>query len=114
MKVKLKQSFEQLLGKDSNQYTEQVRKDRWNKWKELAIKNGDKELVEAWSSLEACDDCIHINKEEAWCNLQGLPCTVNPILSFRMGMVGMACMGAGKEKAGQQELEFKEETDLPF
>jgi hypothetical protein len=111
-KVKLKSPFKEILGETPEDFTEQQRKERWNTWKELAIKKGDQELVDMWSDISACEDCIYIDKKEAWCNLQQLPCTVNPILSYRMGMVGMACMGAGKEKAGQQEIEFS--NDLPF
>lgn len=113
--VKLKSSFEEILGKNADFYSEDVRKDRWGKWKALALKKGDKELVEVWTNIEACHDCYHINEKEAWCNLQGLPCTVNPILSFQMGIVGMACMGAAHTKKGQQELQFENDNnDLPF
>jgi hypothetical protein len=33
----------------------------------------------------------------AGANLQGLPDTVNPILTFREGMIGMTCMGLGRD-----------------
>lgn len=106
MGFNIKDSFEKILGKNNAEYSEEERKQRWNKWKELAIKNGDPDLVESWEDQSACESCIHLNKNESWCNLQGLPCTVNPILSFRMGMIGMACMGAGKQTSGQQTIEF--------
>ena len=35
-----------------------------------------------------CYDCKHRNG--AWCDLQGLPCTVNLILSFRRGLIGIS------------------------
>ena len=58
-------------------------------------KLADKAVAEYWQDAEACDGCIHISGD--WCRLQELPCTVNPILTMRHGMIGMACMGAGKK-----------------
>ena len=71
------------------------RKQRWEAWKQAAIKKGDQNIVERWETAEACEGCKHL--DGFWCNLQGLPCTVNPILTFRHGIIGMACMGAGYE-----------------
>jgi hypothetical protein len=51
-----------------------------------------------WLSHE-CHGCKHRNG--AWCGIRGLPCTVNPILTFRHGLIGMACMGAGRDDADQ-------------
>jgi hypothetical protein len=103
--VTLKSSFEEILGKDANQFTEDVRKERWQQWQQIALKKRDgKDVVDSWTDCSACEGCIHLIKKEAWCNLMGLPCTVNPILSFRMGMVGLACMGTGREEKTQLEL----------
>jgi hypothetical protein len=104
-KVTLKSSFEEILGKDHSQFTEDIRKERWKQWQEIALKKKDgKDVVESWLDTSACRDCLHLDKKESWCRLMGLPCTVNPILSFRMGMAGMACMGTGYEKNNQLNL----------
>jgi hypothetical protein len=95
--VKLKSSFEEILGVDNTQFTEEQRRQRWNEWKALAVQKGNKDLVESWSETEACQGCIHLNENESWCESMGLPCTVNPVLSFRMAMPGMACAGANKQ-----------------
>jgi hypothetical protein len=71
------------------------RRQRWDRWRAEATKRGDANIVERWETAEACDGCKHL--DGCWCDLQGLPCTVNPILTFRHGMIGMACMGAGYE-----------------
>lgn len=107
MKVTLESSFEEILGETSKVYSQQERKERWQQWKDLAISNGEKELVEDWIQTEACKNCIHLNQKQAWCNLQELPCTVNPILSFQDGIIGMACMGAGfQEYPTQMKMEL--------
>jgi hypothetical protein len=104
-KVTLKSSFEEILGKTAEEYPEEVRKQRWEEWKACARKKKDgQDTIDSWSDQTACVGCIHLNKEQSWCNAMGLPCTVNPILSFQMGMVGMACMGTGYEAQTQLEL----------
>jgi hypothetical protein len=70
-------------------------------WKAAALQQGEKEIVEFWDSCEGCDGCKHL--QGTWCDLQGLPCSVNPILIFRYGMIGIACMDAGYETAATQE-----------
>lgn len=95
MKVKLKMSFVDILGENDERYGESERKKRWEEWKALAENNGDIELVRFWSDSSSCIGCVHLN--ESWCDLQGLPCTVNPVLSFNHALPGMACMGVGKE-----------------
>jgi hypothetical protein len=103
--VTLKSSFEEILGENNTRFTEDQRKERWKQWQQIALKKKDgKDLVSSWLDQTACHGCIHLNKEQSWCNAMGLPCTVNPILSFRMGMVGMACMGTGYEASSQLEL----------
>lgn len=103
--ITLKSSFEEILGKDAKVYTEDQRKERWEQWKVIALKKKDgKDVVESWSDMSACANCIHLDTQKAWCNAVALPCTVNPILSFRMGMVGMACMGLHHEEKTQLEL----------
>jgi len=94
----LNASFEDILGKKASTFPEGVRRQRWAAWLRAARRDGSKgrKLAKAWMSHE-CHGCKHRNG--AWCDLQGLPCTVNPVLTFRHGMVGMACMGAGREEA---------------
>lgn len=95
--VSLKSSFEQILGKNSTEMPEQARRIRWATWFKLSRKRGDegREIAKAWLNPEDCFGCIY-RRGRAWCDLKGLPCTVNPILTFRKGMLGMACMGMGK------------------
>jgi hypothetical protein len=97
--ISLKSSFKEILGENSETFTEDQRKARWEQWKNIAIAEGEKELVNMWSNTEACEGCIHL--KDKWCESQGLPCTVNPILSFNDGVIGMACMGVGKEENNQ-------------
>ncbi len=85
-------SFEQILGKDQNEYILSERQRRWDK----AMSKMDKETKEAWEDTSVCHACKHLS-EDGWCELHGLPCTVNPVLSFSLGIPGMACMGLGFE-----------------
>jgi hypothetical protein len=84
-------SFEQILGRNKDDYTHDERKRRWNK-----VMSTSKKMARRWSDTTACNGCIHL--KDAWCDLQDLPCTVNSVLSFRCGIIGMACFGAGKVK----------------
>ncbi|WP_141638401.1 hypothetical protein [Leptospira weilii] len=90
----MESSFEVILGKKSEDYSNEVRQERWTYWKQIAFEK-EPWLRKVWANVEACGGCVHLNK--SWCNLQGLPCTVNPIVSFRTGFPGMACMGTGYE-----------------
>ena len=83
--VTLRISFEDLLGQDCKAMPEATRRERWNAWKAL-----DAEAAEWWEPSE-CAGCRHLMGD--WCDLMGLPASVNPILSFRAGMIGIACMG---------------------
>lgn len=38
-----------------------------------------------------------MHRRGGWCVLQGLPCGVNPVLTMRHNIPGMACMGIGRE-----------------
>lgn len=68
----------------------------WLNWLNITKKK-DRLMYEVWSDLEGCFGCKHLNKKNIWCKLQNIPATINPILTLRLGIVGMACMGAGKE-----------------
>ena len=98
--VELTSRWFQILGNKRNEIPENIRRDRWEQWKILAHNDGradsfGKEMVEYWTDTSECHDCKH--RDIDWCQLQGLPCTVNPILTFNEGIIGMACMGLGKE-----------------
>ncbi len=86
----LHSSFEQILGRNNQEYTLEERKERWNK-----VMNLDEDMKEVWSDTETCNSCKHL--KDNWCSLVGLPCTVNPTLTFRHGIWGMACQGVGFE-----------------
>ncbi|SFO05244.1 hypothetical protein SAMN05421741_11842 [Paenimyroides ummariense] len=95
-------SFEQILGKNPEDYSPEVRKLRWEKnMTELAKENPD--LADYWryGSEESCSGCIHRDTSaNHWCTLQELPCMYNPVLK----MLGMACYGAGKTISVQYDL----------
>jgi hypothetical protein len=94
-------SFVQILGKKPEDYTEEERKVRWNK-----IMSLNNSMRKRWSETYVCTGCIHLNEKESWCNSQGLPCTYNPILTPSTGMIGMACMGIGREEHQQLKLDL--------
>lgn len=68
----------------------------WLNWLGIA-REKDSLIYEAWSDLSCCFGCKHLNEKNIWCKLQNIPATINPILTLRTGMVGMACMGMGRE-----------------
>jgi hypothetical protein len=107
-RVSLKISFEDLLGKKQSVLTEEQRKVRWAKWVSLA----GEEAASWWMDCEGCEACIHLDGH--WCKLQGLPATVNPYLSFRHGMPGMACMGAGKQVVQPGLFDELSQPSIPF
>jgi hypothetical protein len=105
--VTLKISWHDLFSKDM---PEEIRKERWQTWKKLAIKNGDKDLVGYWTDISACYKCDQRKKD--WCNLQGLPVTINPYLTMDYGILGMACMGLYRSNDYQPDLfDFWEEKE---
>ena len=99
-------SFEQILGKKPYHYSENERKERWFK----VMKLSSKYEREWWTDTSGCHGCGHLDANQSWCNLQGLPCTVNPITSYQAGMLGMACMGLGYQEAWPDL--FKEEDAI--
>jgi hypothetical protein len=47
--------------------------------------------------------------DKDWCLRAELPCTVNPLLTVKHGMMGMACMGMGYDDGiNQMEFDFTE------
>lgn len=86
----------QLFGKTGQDMPEDTRRARWEEWKGLLIADGEQEIADRWSKdhvEETCAGCRH--KDGDWCKLVGLPCNVNPVLTFSRNWVGMACRGAG-------------------
>lgn len=104
-------SWFDLLGKNKNDMPDNIRRERWDIWKEKVLMNGDFDILEYWTNNEPCGHCRHLSGD--WCTLMEIPVTVNPILTMREGIIGMACMGTYKEEPGQRELEF-ENNELPF
>ncbi|MDR1562277.1 MAG: hypothetical protein LBS54_04210 [Dysgonamonadaceae bacterium] len=99
-------SFEQILGRKDDEYTPDERKRRWNK-----VMSFNKGMKQIWADCSGCYGCLHLNEKEAWCNCVDFPCTVNPILSFRYGMIGMACMGTCMTK---REPDLFDDDDCVF
>jgi hypothetical protein len=62
---------------------------RWAVWLRLARRK-DREQAVMWARGHECHNCAH--RRGGWCVQIGLPCTVNPILTVRHGMIGMACI----------------------
>ncbi|WP_372935222.1 hypothetical protein [Mariniphaga sediminis] len=85
-------NFHDVFGDSINAYTEEERRQRWDAYKKVIGPRQSK----MWHDLEACAGCIHIDEKEAWCKDMGLPCTINPHFGF--SMLGMACMGLGREE----------------
>ncbi|MDR2020489.1 MAG: hypothetical protein LBQ14_06970 [Treponema sp.] len=74
---------------------------RWDEWKRLALAAGEKDLINLWTDTEACRGCKYLDKD--WCLQAELPCTVNPYLTVKHGMMGMACMGMGRDDGTKQQ-----------
>lgn len=95
--VTLKISWEDLFAIEARDMSAAVRRQRWAQWLRLAKANGEEWLLAFYrGDLSACNGCIH--RRGSWCTLQALPCVVNPILTVRHSMPGMACMGVGYEQ----------------
>jgi len=95
--VELESSFEEILGSRQSEMSEAIRRYRWARWLKLARRE-DKGRVKCWMEPEGCKDCIN-HRGKAWCSEFALPCTVNPIVTFREGVLGIACMGFGYQRA---------------
>ncbi len=95
--------WEELFGKTQADMPDDVRRTRWEEWKALCAKQPDgKEVVERWTTCDdTCLGCVY--RQGDWCASQSLPCTVNPVLTFKMNFEGMACMGTGY-KPGQMNM----------
>ena len=82
----------ELFGEKPSDMDAKTRRERWEEWKQLGLRESP-ENVEEWSTPEElCQNCQH--RDGDWCTAIALPCTVNPILTFRFGMLGLACEGA--------------------
>ncbi|MDG9928508.1 MULTISPECIES: hypothetical protein [unclassified Pseudomonas] len=88
--------FADLLGDKMLTISTPERRARWAEWLRLARAAGSAAVARAWSDNRDCQGCKHLRG--AWCRLQELPCTVNPALSYRTGLPGLACCGAGREE----------------
>lgn len=93
----------ELFGESGKDMSEKNRRRRWEEWKALLIADGEQGMVDYWAKdnlEETCSGCIH--RDNDWCKYNGLPCNVNPILTFRAGIIGMACMGLGYQSKPEQ------------
>lgn len=80
------------------------RRQRWACWLRLVRKSAQPELATFWAREHECHDCLH--RSGGWCQLQQLPCTVNPILTFRTDYPGLACMGLGRKRKAPEQLDL--------
>ena len=90
-------SFHQILGKSPKDYTPEERKNRWKRNMELLKEIGCDDSVEYWNDISCCESCQFLDKKDAFCKSFGLPVTYNPITTHDTGMIGMACMGIGRQ-----------------
>lgn len=105
--VQLTSRWHDIFGEKSDDIPDAIRRERWEQWKQISIEAGKKDSVDWWSgemSIDGCLECQH--RDTDWCNLAGLPCTVNPITTFQYGDIGMACMGTGFKAKEPVQLEF--------
>ena len=102
--VKQKTTWHELFGRKQFDMPDRLRRERWEQWKALTNAVGDKDIVEQWADTSDCNGCMHLDKD--WCKYAHLPCTVNPILTMVMGMIGMACQGVGYEAIPKQQTLF--------
>jgi hypothetical protein len=88
----------------------EVCRQRWEEWKRLATDAGEKDLVNIWTDTEACRRCKRLDGD--WCLREELPCTVNPYLTVKTGIMGMACMGMGYDDGINQGELFLNQGEL--
>lgn len=108
--VTLNDNFYDLFGRKKEELNESERRHRWAAWLRL-VRRKDRDCADYWRTVEACVErgkCRHLRG--TWCELQGLPASVNPILSRRLMFIGMACMGMGYEPEGEAMSEEPAET----
>ena len=84
-------------------------REHWVQWLRLAERDAP-ECYEMWSDITACLDenqperaCAHLDKASVWCNLCDLPATYNPVLTPKLGLIGMACMGFAKSASCERK-----------
>jgi hypothetical protein len=110
--VTLSISFELLFGSKQSHMSDDLRRVRWSRWLRLARKRrSTRDMACGWTDSSDCYDddtrarCRHL-RGRCWCSASSLPATVNPILSFRQGISGMACMGMMREPLGLESPEI--------
>lgn len=99
--VTLETSWADLFGSKAENIDAATRRTRWATWLRLARKAGARDAATYWATgYEDCHSCEH--RRGGWCDLQQLPCTVNPILTVRHSVLGMACMGLGYQASNRR------------
>lgn len=102
--INLDSTWDELLGVKRTDMLDSERRKRWATWIRIARHTVGRDLARNWAGRqERCSDCRH--SRGGWCIANGLPCSVNPYLTRRTGVPGMACMGAGFEPR-QLALDF--------
>lgn len=92
--VRLTSRWHEIFGEKCDIIPKVVRRERWEKWKQLSIKSNRKKNVDWWSKKSLSDNCLKCKHRDLdWCCEIGLPCSVNPITTFQMNDIGMACSG---------------------
>ena len=82
------------------------KRQNWEAWKKACADAGEKEVADYWTDCAECSGCVHIDGD--WCTFANLPCTVNPVLTVKANIIGMACCGSAYTPA-QLELAFEED-----
>lgn len=103
--VTLDMSFEDIFERRRVHLPDSLRRQRWETWKRLCAEDGRRHevslaVLDIWTDCDGCHGdtpwdgpCRHLDGD--WCTSEGLPAAVNPVISFRSGMPGMACIGLG-------------------
>lgn len=73
------------------------------------LRSAAPEKAEWWENAEGCyvDGVVCQHYKSGWCGYAELPCGINPYLTPRTGIVGMACMGMVPE--GQVVMDVPED-----
>lgn len=102
MCITLESRFIELFGSNPKEVPYEQRRKNWEEWKRIAKEQNSIEALNWWTkdNLDVCGACIY--KSGDWCKWAELPCNYNPVTQI----IGMACMGIGKEENSQLEMDL--------
>jgi hypothetical protein len=101
-KVTKRIGFSELFPPDSSR-SERIA--RWRSWKCTVAR--EPEQIENWQTDPDCFNCGMYSDSSDWCDFSSLPPSVNPYLSFRHGIPGLACAGLYSLERRQEREQFE-------